>query len=69
MKHWVIAIRLLLAINFLILTSWPLVRSAAAKLNCGPVTNRSSDLPRTKRSAVNSLCASRGFEGTVNVTS
>jgi len=48
MKHWVIAIRLLLAINFLILTSWPLVRSAAAKLNCGPVTNRSSDLPRTK---------------------
>jgi TRAP transporter TAXI family solute receptor len=31
----------------LILQPWVLVASAQAKLDCGPVTNKSSDLPRT----------------------
>jgi TRAP transporter TAXI family solute receptor len=46
MKHAIIVTRFLLAISFLILPSWPLAHGAEAKLDCGPVTNKSNDLPR-----------------------
>jgi hypothetical protein len=40
-------IGILLGASFLFLPQWRLVGTAAAKLDCGPVTNKSNDLPRT----------------------
>jgi TRAP transporter TAXI family solute receptor len=47
MKHALIVTRILAAISFLILPPWPLAHGASAKLDCGPVTNKSQDLPRS----------------------
>ena len=47
MKHALIVTRILVAISFLILPPWPLAHGASAKLACGPVTNKSQDLPRS----------------------
>jgi uncharacterized protein len=47
MKNTIIAARLLLAIGFLILQPPPFARGGSDKLNCGPVTNKSEDLPRS----------------------
>jgi uncharacterized protein len=47
MKPAIIVTRILLGISFLILPPWPLAHGASAKLDCGPVTNKSGDLPRS----------------------
>jgi len=47
MKPTIIVTRILVAISFLILPPWPLAHGASAKLDCGPVTNKSQDLPRS----------------------
>lgn len=47
MKPAIIVTRILLAIAFLILPLWQFVNRAEAKLDCGPVTNKSDALPRT----------------------
>ena len=40
-------IRIVLVINILLLPYWQLVEPALAKVDCGPVTNKSNDLART----------------------
>lgn len=47
MKPAIIATRILAAISFLILQPWPFAYGASAKLECGPVTNKSEDLSRS----------------------
>ncbi len=47
MKRTVTATRFLLAIGFLVLQPWTFAYGASAKLDCGPVTNKSEDLPRS----------------------
>jgi hypothetical protein len=47
MKNAIIVTRFLLAISFLILPPWPNAHGASAKLDCGPITNKSENLPRS----------------------
>lgn len=47
MTRLCVTFRILLAINFLLLPLGQLAEAASAKIDCGPVTNKGSDLPRT----------------------
>ncbi|HEX9661154.1 MAG TPA: TAXI family TRAP transporter solute-binding subunit [Candidatus Binatia bacterium] len=47
MKPAIIVTRFVLAISFLVLQPWTFVHGASAKLDCGPVVNKSEELPRT----------------------
>lgn len=53
MKRVNIILRISLAVNFLILLGTPFGGPAWAKVDCGPVTNMSNDLPRTVAIASN----------------
>lgn len=47
MTRLCVTFRILLAINFLLLPLGQSAEEASAKIDCGPVTNKGSDLPRT----------------------
>ena len=53
MKRVHFALRISLALNFLLFINLPFHGRAWAKVDCGPVTNTSSDLPRTVAIASN----------------
>lgn len=53
MKNTSLSLRLALAASLLVLPLHPLTTLAAAKVDCGPVTNKSNDLPRTVAIASN----------------
>jgi len=53
MKRVHFVLRISLALNFLLLINLPFHGRAWAKVDCGPVTNTSSDLPRTVAIASN----------------
>jgi TRAP transporter TAXI family solute receptor len=53
MKRMKTALRIALAVNFLFVAYSPFHGRASAKVDCGPVTNKSNDLPRTVAIASN----------------
>lgn len=53
MKRVNLVLRISLALNFLFVAGFPLGGLASAKVDCGPVTNTSNDLPRTVAIASN----------------
>ncbi|MGH7874837.1 MAG: TAXI family TRAP transporter solute-binding subunit, partial [Candidatus Binatia bacterium] len=53
MKNTSLSLRLAVAASLLVLPLHPLATLAAAKVDCGPVTNKSNDLPRTVAIASN----------------